>query len=139
MRLLAQAEFFNQGTVAVSVFALQIRQQAFTTIDHHDQTTAGVVILRVGFEVTIQIVDTSCQQCDLYFWGASIVLAASIVRDDCGFARFFDRHDYYLSHAMNRVRTLKHREQQLKTGRNDQTKQYIGIYLRIQTLNRFIE
>jgi hypothetical protein len=43
-KLLAQAEFSDQVAVTGCVLGLQVGQQALTTIDHHDQTTAGVVI-----------------------------------------------------------------------------------------------
>src|SRR5438128_1282986 len=83
-RLFTQAEFLDQRTITVQVLTFEVGQQALTTVNHHDQTATGVVILGVCLEVTIQVVDTCSQQSDLHFWRTSIVLSACIVCDNSG-------------------------------------------------------
>jgi hypothetical protein len=90
--LLTQAEFFDQRAVTVQILTLEVGQQAFTTVNHHDQAAAGMVILGVGFEVTVQVVDTGCQQRNLHFRGAGVVLTARIISDNSGLGCFFDSH-----------------------------------------------
>src|SRR5690349_6477655 len=108
--LLAQTEFLNQVAITVNVLALEVREQAFTTVNHHDQTTAGVVIFSMRFEVTVQVVDASRQQRNLNFWGACVVLSTGIVRNDGGFCCFFDSHEEpFTCGAQSRYPT--HREQ----------------------------
>ena len=92
-RLLTQAQFSDQVAVTVCVFVLQVGQQGLTTVNHLDQATAGVVILGVLLEVAVQLVDASGQQCNLHFWGAGVVLATGVIRDDGGFVDAFYGHD----------------------------------------------
>jgi hypothetical protein len=88
-KLLAQAEFFDQGTITVCVFTLQVREQALATVNHHDQAAAGVVILGVGFEMAVEFVDTGGQQCNLYFRRPGIVGTTGIVRNNGGLVDIF--------------------------------------------------
>ena len=90
MRLLAQTELFDQCAIAVCIFAFQVGQQAFTTVDHHDQAAAGMEILGVGLEVTVEFVNAGGQQCDLDFRGAGVVLGTCVIGDNGGFAFFRD-------------------------------------------------
>lgn len=112
--LFTQTELLNQGAIAIGILTLQVGQQAFTTVDHHDQAAAGVVILGVGFEMAVEFVDTGGQQCDLHFRGTGIVLTACVIRNDSGLVDVFYRHDY-LSHAVNGVETHTHRDKNNKT------------------------
>jgi hypothetical protein len=88
-KLLAQTELFNQSAIAISVLALQIREQPLATVNHHDQAATGVVILGVGLEMGIKFVDTCGQQCNLHFRGACVISATSIFRNNCGFIDVF--------------------------------------------------
>jgi hypothetical protein len=45
--LLTQTQFSDQIAVTGSIFALQVGQQRFTTVNHHNQTTTRVVIFGV--------------------------------------------------------------------------------------------
>ena len=88
-KLLTQAQFSDQIAITGCVFALQVGQQALTTVNHHDQTTTGVVILAVCLEVAVQFVDACGQQCNLHFWRAGVFLTTGVVRDDRGFVDVF--------------------------------------------------
>ena len=125
MSLLAQTELGDQITISNRVFVLEVGQQTLATINHHDQTAAGVVILGVRFEVTVEFVDTGGQKRDLHFRGTRIVLAARIIRDNGSLAGFFHRHDYYLSHAVRRVIT-PHTVNNRLNGRIGQKAEYTG-------------
>ena len=57
--LFAQAKLFNQRAITNRIGTLQVSQQAFTTIDHHNQATTRVMILSVGLEMTVEVIDTS--------------------------------------------------------------------------------
>ena len=45
---------------------LRVLKHIAALTDHQQQTTVGVVILRVGLEVIVQVVDARGQQSDLH-------------------------------------------------------------------------
>jgi hypothetical protein len=53
--------------------------------NHTQQTTATMVVFRVGFEVGSEFVDTGGQKRDLHFWAAGITGLAGVVFDNCSF------------------------------------------------------
>ena len=55
--LLAQTQLRNQRTITLDVDALEVLKHIAALTDHQQQTTVGVVILRVGLEVVVQVVD----------------------------------------------------------------------------------
>jgi hypothetical protein len=65
--LLPQTEAGNQGAVSIDILTLKVIEQLATLANHAQQTTTGVVILLVLFEVRGQIVDACGQQRDLNF------------------------------------------------------------------------
>src|SRR5574338_64260 len=76
--LLAQAEPFDQGTVAVGVLALQIIQQLAALANHLKQASPGVMILGIGLEVAGEAVDAGGQQGHLHFGGTGITLGTLV-------------------------------------------------------------
>lgn len=60
--LLAQTQLRNQRTIALDVDALEVLQHAAALTDHQQQTTVGMMILRVGLEMLVQVVDARGQQ-----------------------------------------------------------------------------
>ena len=69
-RLLAQAELFDQGTVALNVGLLQVVQHVATLADQLEQAGAGMKVLLVGLEVAGEAVDAGGKKGDLNFSGA---------------------------------------------------------------------
>src|SRR5688500_17798532 len=80
--LAAQTELFDQGLVALVVLALEVVEQAATAVDHLQQATTDVVLLRVQLEVAGELLDAGGQQGDLHFRGAGIGRAALVFFDD---------------------------------------------------------
>src|SRR5688500_7671833 len=80
--LATQAQFLDQGLVALVVLALQVVEQAATTVDHHQQAATAVVVLLVGLEVAGEMLDPGCEQGDLDFGGTGVVVAALVFGDD---------------------------------------------------------
>ena len=113
-RLLAQTELYNQVTITRRVFALEVGQQAFTTVNHHDQTATGMMVLGVCFEVAVEFVDTSGQQRDLDFRRSGVILATCVIGYDSGLACFFEGHgDLPFTCDIQSLHPA-HREQRLK-------------------------
>ena len=67
IRLLADAEFLNDGFVALGVVFLEVVEQATPLADQHEKTTARAMILLVRLEVFRQLTNALAEQCDLYF------------------------------------------------------------------------
>ncbi len=59
--LLSQTETSDQIGVTFGAFALDVLKQALALTNHHQQTTTGVVVFLVLFEVFCQLVD-ACGQ-----------------------------------------------------------------------------
>ena len=53
----ADAEFFNQALVARFVSATQVIEQLTALAHHLEQSTTGMIVLDVGFEMLGQVVD----------------------------------------------------------------------------------
>ena len=66
IRLLADAEFLNDGFVALGVVFLEVVEQATPLADQHEKTTARAMILLVRLEVFRQLTNALAEQCDLY-------------------------------------------------------------------------
>jgi len=113
-RLLAQTELYNQIAITRRVFALEVGQQAFATVNHHDQTATGMMVFAVFFEVAVEFVDTSGQQCNLNFRRTGIVLATGVIRNNSCLACFFERHDDLPFTCDDQSLDPNHREQRLK-------------------------
>src|SRR5690606_9643426 len=83
--LATQAQTSDQGAVTSSVLTLQVVQQLAALVHHADQTTTGVVVLAVGLEVVLQLVDVGGQQGYLHFRGTSVAFVLLVLVNDLGF------------------------------------------------------
>src|SRR6516225_9800848 len=80
--LLAQAELFDQGAIALEVLALEVGQKAPAAAHEHQQATARVVVFALLAQVLGEMVDALGQQRHLDLRGARITLAgAELPRD----------------------------------------------------------
>ncbi len=87
-KLLADAQFLNDGLVTVGVVRLQVVQQATPLADHHEKAAPGGVILLVALEMIRQFADPLAEDGNLHFRTASVRIMRAELRDDVGFALF---------------------------------------------------
>ncbi len=71
-KLLADAEFLNDGLVSLGVVLLQVIQQATALADHDEEPAPGRVVLLVGLEMVGQLADPLTEDRDLDLGGPSI-------------------------------------------------------------------
>src|SRR5689334_23709552 len=95
MRLLAQAQLFDQTAVAVRVARLQVVEQFAPARDHAQQPTARMMILDVRLEMITEAVDARRQQRDLHLGGTGVALGPLMVGDDLGLLLNRDCHASY--------------------------------------------
>ena len=67
------------------VFTLEVVQQLTTLVYHPDQAAAGMVILLVGLEVILQLVDVGAQQSYLNLRGTGIAITLLKIFNDLSF------------------------------------------------------
>ena len=70
--LFADAEFLNDGLVALGIVFLEIVQQATTLADQHEKTAPRSMVFLVRFEVLRQLANPFAEQRYLYFWAAGV-------------------------------------------------------------------
>jgi len=87
--LLPDPEFADYVAIAVRIVRLQVIQQAASLAHQHQQSTAGCVILFVGFEMLGQLVDPLTQNRDLDFRRSGVRFVGSEAFDQVGL--FFNR------------------------------------------------
>src|SRR6478752_5886240 len=95
MRLLAQAQLFDQTAVAVRVARLQVVEQFAPARDHAQQSTARMMILDVRLEMIAEAVDARRQKRDLHLGGTGVALGPLMVGDDLGLLLNRDCHASY--------------------------------------------
>jgi hypothetical protein len=64
-RLLADAEFTNDGLIALGIVSLEVIEQATPLADQHKQAAARAVVLLVHFEVVCQLANAFTDDGDL--------------------------------------------------------------------------
>ena len=72
--LLTDTQLGDQSTVTVDVLLCQIIQHLAALTNHHQQTTAGVVVMLVYTQVIGQLVDAGGQDSDLDFGRTGVAL-----------------------------------------------------------------
>ena len=72
--LLANAEFLDYVLITLGIVVLEVVEQAATLADHHQETAAGGVILRMCLKVVGQFTDPFTKHGDLYLGAAGIVI-----------------------------------------------------------------
>jgi hypothetical protein len=68
LELFSNVQPFDQIRVSLGVFELEVIEQPAALADEHQEAAAGMVILRVRFEMLGQIVDALAEDRDLNFW-----------------------------------------------------------------------
>src|SRR5687768_13106951 len=80
--LATQAEFLDQGLVALAILLLQIVEQAAAAVHELEQATAAVVVFLVGLEVAAELFDAGGDQGDLDFRRTGVGGTALVVFND---------------------------------------------------------
>lgn len=93
MKLLSQAKLFDDCTITVDVFFLEVVEHVAATTNHLEQTASGVMVVLVCFEVLGQVVDSLGEDCDLYLCGTGVGVMQSVLFDYLSFF-FFSHHGY---------------------------------------------
>src|SRR6516164_4297175 len=83
-RLLADAEFLNDLFVALGVGLSEVVQQAATLADHHEEASAGGMVLLMRLEMLRQFTNTLTQDGDLDLRGTGIVIVSPVLVDQGG-------------------------------------------------------
>src|SRR5690606_10485579 len=91
--LATQTQATDEGAVTTGVLTLQVVQQLAALVDHADQATTRVVVLAVGLEVVLQLVDVGGQQGNLHFRRTGIAFSLLVVVNDLGFFFNAQCHD----------------------------------------------
>ena len=81
-RLLTQTQLGDQSTIALHVLLLQVSQQVAALANHLQQATTAVMVVVVGSQMLVQVVDASGQQGNLHLGRTSVVLAHTVLFDD---------------------------------------------------------
>ena len=82
--LLTDTQLGDQSTVTVDILLCQIVQHLAALTNHHQQTTAGVVVMLVHAQVIGQLVDASGQDSDLNLGGTGIAFVSCVLQDNLG-------------------------------------------------------
>lgn len=90
--LLSQTEFRDDRAVSFDILLLQIAEQILSVTDHLGQTSLGMEVLRVLFEVFGQNIDPLGEDGDLYLGGAGVAFAGLVLLDQSGFGFFADHN-----------------------------------------------
>lgn len=72
-------------TIALDVVLANVVEEPTTLTDHHEQTTASVVVVLVGLEVVVEIRDPRSENGNLHFGRSSIGIARAVRGDNCCF------------------------------------------------------
>ena len=78
LRLLADAEFGDDGLIALGIVFFEVVEQATTPADQHEKAAARAVIFLVRLEVSRQLTNALAEQRDLYFRAAGIRIMRAI-------------------------------------------------------------
>ena len=82
VRLLTQAEFFNQSTVTFDVTGLQVVEQRTAFAYQHGQSSFSTIILSVELHVLSQTSNTVGKQCYLRLNRSGISVRLSVLAED---------------------------------------------------------
>lgn len=97
VRLLTDAQFGDQSTIALDVFFGEVVQQTAALTDHLVHAEPAVVILRMLLQVLGELMDALGQNGDLDLGGTGVALMRSIGLDNDGFLFFGDHVENFLS------------------------------------------
>ena len=94
-QLLTNAKLRDNRTVTVDILLNQIVQQITAAANHFQKSSAGMVVIFMGFQMFRQIVDSFCQNCDLDFRRTGVVFMGAVGIDNRLFF-FFQQHYFHL-------------------------------------------
>ena len=80
--LLAQAKLCTDLAVALYVGLLQIVQKATALTNHEQQAATGMMVLLVGRQVLVEVIDALGEQSNLHFGGTGVALVTGVFLDD---------------------------------------------------------
>jgi hypothetical protein len=80
LSLLAEAQFGDNGAIALDVLLVQVGKLPSSLSDHLEESPPGVVVMAVDLEVFGEPVDLLCEEGHLYFGRASIGLMTAVRR-----------------------------------------------------------
>jgi hypothetical protein len=86
--LLAQSEACDDGLIPLEVSIANVSQQCRPVAHHLEQAAPGGMILGMGSEMFGEIVDSSRQQCNLYFRRSCISVMDFEIPDNAPFILF---------------------------------------------------
>jgi hypothetical protein len=93
--LLTQLQFLCNRLIPIGIGRMQVVQQTTALADHHQQTTAGAMILLVPLQVLGQAVNTLRQQRDLHISRAGILFVHPKILNSFGFTNVLSTHLLY--------------------------------------------
>ena len=79
--LVPQSQFLDELPVSVDIRALHVVEEATASSDHLEQATTAVVVLLVGAEMIVQIVDAIGEDRDLNAGGPAVRLVRAVLFD----------------------------------------------------------
>ena len=77
--LFADAEFLNDGFVALGIVFLKVVKQATPLADQHEKTPARAMVFLVRLEVLRQVTNALAQKRDLDFWAACVRAMSTVL------------------------------------------------------------
>ena len=77
--LLADAEFRDDGLVALGIVFLEVVEQAPTLADQHEKAAARAVVFLVRLEVLRQLANAFAKQSDLDLWAPGIAGSSPVL------------------------------------------------------------
>ena len=96
LRLLTDSELLDQSTVSVDVLLRKVVKKVTSAANHLEKTSSGVVVIVMVLEMSVEVVDSLCENCDLNLGGTCVVLAELVSFDDCVLF-FLEHHNKYTS------------------------------------------
>jgi len=81
-QLLADAEFRDDGLVALGIVFLKVVEQATPLADQHEKTAARAVVFLVRLEVLRQLANAFAEQSNLDFRAAGIARMRAVLVDE---------------------------------------------------------
>jgi len=81
-QLLADAEFSNDGLVALGIVFLQVIEQASPLADQHEKAAARTVVFLVRLEVLRQLANAFAKQRDLDFRATGVAGMRAVLVDE---------------------------------------------------------
>ena len=80
--LLTDADFLDDGFIALGVVGFEVVEQTATPTDHHEEAAARAVVFLVQFEVFCQLGNASAEQRDLNFRAAGVAIMRAVLSNE---------------------------------------------------------